>query len=195
MTLQEVIAASPYIPSWHETGACMDRRHIMLLREVIQRTGVRRTLEIGVHSGASSTAFAGVPDAHHADITSRDDARSMMPGTFHHRKGADVLRDEAPFDLVLVDGNHGMEAVQEELEVLMAKPPRIIVAHDINSSAVGFPHCEGAHLLWQHLQADLWWCIVDAADRPGEMTKRGLLVATKDRDAIRHILDAYRSII
>jgi predicted O-methyltransferase YrrM len=186
MTYAEVVAATPWIPSSHETGACMDRRHILWLYCILKATGVERTLEIGVHTGASASAFihAKVPDAHFADLGFTLEARKVIGdhGTLHQCKGADVLLAMPPFDLVLVDGNHGMDSVVEEIEALDAYPPRIIVAHDVRSSAAGYPYCEGAEHLHQHLSDAGWLITLDAEDRVGEATKRGMLVATRDPD-------------
>jgi len=200
MTYAEVVAGTPWIPSWHETGACMDRRHILWLYEVLKRTGVQRTLEIGVYSGASSSAFvaAGIPDAHFCDIATREDAMSVVSGrgTFHQLKGCEVLKAERTFDLVFVDGNHALDVVTEEVDALLANPPHIIVAHDVNSTAAGYPYCEGGEYLWHTLEREGWTCVVDAKERgPEEMTKRGMLVATKDGRNEAHIWDALNAIL
>jgi hypothetical protein len=185
-TLSNIIDLTPFVPSWHEHGSCMDRRHILWLQYLLMRTGVQRTLEIGVHTGASSSAFiaAKVPDAHFADITRTMEAVRVIGdrGTFHQRKGVEVLIDEQPFDLVLVDGAHDVDSVSEEIAALRINEPRIIVAHDVGSSAAGYAHCEGARLLWDHLVEDGWLVTVDHSDRPAEATKRGMLVATRDPD-------------
>lgn len=198
-TLQQIEALTPWIPAWHDTGNCMDRRHILWIYEILKRMKVERTLEIGVYSGCSSSAFvhAGVVDAHFCDVTRRADAMQVIDGhgTFHQRKGCDVLRDEKPFDLVFVDGAHDFASVSEELTALMDNPPEIIVAHDVNSSAVGFPYCEGAAYLWERLQAWGWHCIVDAKDRPGEITKRGMLVAANERWMVEELRRAYDAIL
>ena len=196
MTYAEVVEATPWIPAWHETGACMDRRHILWLYRILKATGVQRTLEIGVHSGASSSAFvaAEVPDAHFCDIASRADAMSVIQGkgTFHQRKGCEVLRDEAPFDLVFVDGNHSADAVAEEISALELKPPAIIVAHDVNSTAAGYPHCEGAANLREWAKANYTFVYFDGCERQGEATHRGIMVATSDIKLARLFVYASR---
>lgn len=198
-TLQQIEALTQWAPAWHDTGNCMDRRHILWLYEILTRLDIDRTLEIGVYSGCSSAAFvhAEVADAHFCDVTRRADAMSVIEGrgTFHQRKGCDVLRDEKPFDLVFVDGAHDFASVSEELTALIDKTPTIIVAHDVNSSAVGFPHCEGAAYLWELLQVWGWHCIVDAKDRPGEMTKRGMLAAANERWMVEELRHAYDAIL
>lgn len=185
MTLAEVTAATPWIPRWHDHGPCMDRRHILWLHDILVATGVQRTLEIGTHTGASASAFiaANVSDAQFADPSMTAEALSVIRGrgTFHQARGCDVLLAQPAYELVLVDGNHAMEAVCEEILVLLKKPPAIIVGHDVSSTAAGFAHCEGAAYLWEALLHDGWDCIVDNAKRDGEMTHRGMLVATKDQ--------------
>jgi predicted O-methyltransferase YrrM len=182
----DIIDLTQWIPDWHDQGACMDRRHILWLRYLLMQTKVQRTLEIGVHTGASASAFvaANIADAHFADLGFCLEARKVIGdhGTLHQRKGAEVLLAMPPFDLVLVDGNHSMEAVTEEIEALDANPPLIIVAHDVRSTAAGYPYCEGAAHLHQHLSDAGWLITIDAKDRVGEATKRGMLVATRDAD-------------
>lgn len=197
-TLEEITALTPWIPAWHETGACADRRHILWIYEVLKRTGVRRTLEIGVHSGCSSSAFvaAGVPDAHFCDPTRRDDAMSVIEGhgTFHQRRGVDVLRSEPRFDLVFVDGRHDMEAVTEELAALLDNPPDIIIAHDVKSSEFGFPHCEGAAHLGAFLSGQCVRAMLDGKERPGEMTHRGLCIGWDNAKYTKAVYEAYEAI-
>jgi predicted O-methyltransferase YrrM len=199
MTYAEVVQATPWIPAWHETGACMDRRHILWLYRILKSTGVQRTLEIGVHSGASSSAFveAGLPDAHFCDITRRADAMSVIQGkgTFHQRKGCEVLRDEAPFDLVFVDGNHSAEAVAEEIFELSLGKPDILVAHDVFSTDAGYPHCEGAANLREWAKANYTFVHFDAYKREGEATQRGMMVATSIPVIAEAIIEAHSAIL
>lgn len=183
-----------FIPGWHDTGNCMDKRHILWVYELLIRMKPLRTLEIGGYSGCSSSAFvaAGVPDAHFAEIAPRSDFLSVVQGhgMIHVRKGCDVLRGEPVFDVVLMDGSHELEAVKEEYDALMAKPPRIIIAHDINSSVVGFPLCEGPDWLFNTLAGSGWDGEQDCQLRECEMTHRGIAFFTKDQDLRDMILDA-----
>ena len=199
MTYAEVVEATPWIPAWHETGACMDRRHILWLYRILKATGVQRTLEIGVHSGASSSAFvaAEVADAHFCDITRRVDAMSVIrgKGTFHQRKGCEVLRDEPPFDLVFVDGNHSADAVAEEIADLEWKPPYILVAHDVFSTDAGYPHCEGAANLRVWAKANYPFVHFDGYERQGEATQRGMMVATSIPSVAEAIIEAHSSVL
>ena len=199
MTYAEVVEATPWIPAWHETGACMDRRHILWLYRILKAAGVQRTLEIGVHSGASSSAFveAGVPDAHFCDIASRADAMSVIrgKGTFHQRKGCDVIMDEPVFDLVFVDGNHSADAVAEEIFELSLGKPDILVAHDVFSTDAGYPHCEGAANLREWAKANYTFVHFDGYKREGEATHRGMMVATSIPAVGEAIIEAHSAIL
>jgi len=187
--------AYDFIPAWHDMGNCMDRRHIACVYEFLMRMQPARTLEIGGYSGCSSSAFvaAGIPDAHFAEIGPRRDFLEVVAGhgIIHQAKGCDVLRDERHFDVVLVDGSHELQAVQEELFELMQKPPLVIIAHDVNSMNVGFPLCEGAAHLWEELDALGWYWMCDKQFRQGEKTERGLLIATQDKSLVPYIEQAF----
>lgn len=174
-----------YVPDWHDTGACMDLRHIDWLYHVLKVVKPKRTLEIGGYTGCSSAAFvaAGIPDAHFAEISPNDKFRSVVQGhgTIHQRKGREVIASEAPFDLVLIDGAHDMDSVMEELEALKVKGtwPKIIVAHDVNSTAAGYAHCEGAGMIptWmEHHGPEMYYMTTDSKERQGEATQRGMFI-------------------
>ena len=115
-----------WLPAWHNTGECIDVRHILWVYELLMRMKPQRTLEIGGYSGCSSSAFvaAGIPDAHFAEIAPRRDFIEVVNGhgTIHARKGCEVLDYSDPFDVVLVDGSHEMGAVQEGYAAMMRKP-------------------------------------------------------------------------
>lgn len=178
--------AYDFIPAWHETGACMDIRHIGWIYELLIRMKPTRTLEVGSHTGCSSSAFiaAGVPDAHFAEISPNDKFLSVVSGkgTVHQRKGAHVLMDEDPFDVVLLDGAHDLESVKEEWEAMQGKLPRVLILHDVFSAQQGYPHCEGPAWLYEEMPTT-WECFSDNAKREGEATHRGLAIFVRDGQA------------
>lgn len=193
MQLQQVIDSTPWIPSWHETGASIDRRHCLWIYEILKRTGVKRTLEIGSHNGCSSSAFihANIPDAHFADVTVNHMMREVIgdKGTIHQRKGCDVIREEAPFDLIFLDGAHDLKSVQEEWEAMQDKLPRILILHDSWSKHAGFPHCEGPDWLCDNIPLE-WDGENDMDAREGEMTHRGMTVLTREPKLREMVLEA-----
>ena len=198
-SLEQIRRETPWIPEWHDTGACMDRRHILWLHNILKLTGVKRTLEIGVHTGASASAFvaAGVATPHFCDIRMTAQAAQVTEGrgVWHLEPGKDVVARERAFDLVFVDGNHALDAVTEEITALSRNSPAIILAHDINSTVAGFGACEGAQRLWEWLQSEQWHCLVDAKLRDQEKTHRGMLAATKDLNHWGRLVEAYRQVL
>mgnify|MGYP001768567164 CR=1 FL=1 len=183
--------AYDFIPSWHDTGACMDKRHIAWLYELLVRMRPERTLEIGGYTGCSSAAFvaAGVPDVHFAEISPNEKFLSIVRGngTLHQRKGCDVIREQAAFELILLDGAHDLESVREEWDAMQDRLPRVLVLHDTWSKDAGFPHCEGPSWLMDQMIGPEWHSFSDMRYREGEMTHRGLTMLTRE-DMLRDVI-------
>lgn len=177
------------IPLWHETGMCADARHIACLREICLGADWKHALEVGVWTGCSTVAFldglgAGSIDTFSAcDVGWTEEYRTVARGydvTLENRRSTEVLSGPAEYDLIFLDGDHSLATGQEEAREILRRQPRCVVAHDVDSAAVGFGNCEGpAHLL-SELVRDGWAIVMDKKDRPGEMTKRGFVAATKD---------------
>ena len=188
------------LPAWHETGMCMDARHVACLREICLGHEWERALEVGVWTGCSTVAFldgleSGAINAFAAcDVGWTDEFLKVTSGrniTYLRQPSVDVLGADREYDLVFLDGDHSLQTGIDEARHIIRRQPRCVVAHDVNSSAVGFENCEGpAHLLAE-LQRDGWTCIVDQKDRPGEMTKRGFMAATKDAEVEKAIRRAF----
>lgn len=186
------------IPDHHDIGACMDKRHIAWIYEMLSILKPRRTLEVGVHTGCSSVAFINVPDPHFADITRTAQAMSVLRNfknyTFHRSRGCDVIRDQMPFDVVLLDGAHDIDSVYEEWYALqLGKIPRVLIGHDFNATSVGFPHCYGSEALYEWAKKAGMKVMYDREARHGERTDRGLFMACEpdDEEAIRAISEAH----
>lgn len=184
-------------PAWHETGMCMDLRHLAMVAE-IARLGWGHVIEIGTWTGCTTAAILAAGDRVEklslcdiefsqalADVAMVATQAARLDGlSFLKMPGVDALKQEcAPdYDLIIVDGDHSLPNVERETVQLLRLQPRCIVAHDVSSTAAGYPHCEGPAHLYAELIRDGWHTYVDAEDRPGEKTKRGLLAATKDRN-------------
>lgn len=195
----------PDLPAWHETGMCMDVRHIACLCEMVLGGSWKHALEIGVWQGASTIAFlAGIEARTVGHFTACDvgiqcEFRKVVDAvwdrsevfTMAHMRSTEALDGPGEYDFVFVDGDHGLETVRAETELLLRRQPRLIAAHDIRASACGFGGCEGPAWLHAELERDGWRIVTDAQDRPGEMTKRGFLAATKDPEVHRMVKRAF----
>jgi hypothetical protein len=176
----------------------MDRRHIFMLHGVLCGHPFQNALEIGSFNGASATAFVeainkgeGLGESGSATFCDVVLTHSLMavagncrfPGRVRLTKQPswDLLDSPEDFDFVFVDANHDLGSVREELRRLVARKPLCVMAHDTNAADAGFPKCEGARLLKQTFKLmPEYHCIEDRERREGELTHRGLFLATRD---------------
>jgi hypothetical protein len=101
------------------------------------------------------------------------------------------LAGPVDYDLIFVDGDHSLETGREEAKEILRRQPRCVLSHDVNATAVGFGNCEGPAHLMDELRHDGWQILTDMKDRPGEMTKRGFLAATKDPEIVKVLERAF----
>ena len=185
LSLQDIETLTTFIPEWWESGACMDRRHILWLARVVRQYRCD-VVEVGSHTGASASGILhGLchgAQAHFVDPTITDGLRKVTSPVserahLHAMRGVDFLKDSRA-GIVFLDGAHDLRSVAEELDVLLANDHTgIIAAHDTRSSEMGLPMCEGPAYLRERLTALGWTITEDHKDRPCERTARGLLFA------------------
>jgi predicted O-methyltransferase YrrM len=196
-----------YAECYSNRDMAMDERHVYLLHSILLGWPFKNALELGSFRGASSTAFIEAINGGSEMIATFCDAAPTeslwsvvrnceQPGRV--RVTADlswhVLESPETFDFVLVDANHDLESVTQELERLLVRKPLCVMAHDTNATRMGYPKAEGAHHLKRTFQQhDDYYCIEDAARREGEQTERGLFLATTDPALFRMAVEVYRS--
>ena len=187
MTLKEVNSLTKWIPSWHDDVMCMDKRHILTLKEIAYRCDIKSAAEIGVHTAVSSSAFieAGIGEqTTFIDIRITKEARQLLKGlSFAQMKGSEwIKRNDLP-NLLFIDGSHSVSAVKEEIEAIETKqiPNQFILCgHDPNATKAGYGECEGAELLLDWSFSNFAHVYVDYLEREGEKTQRGFFAATND---------------
>ena len=191
---------TPYSKIWDCPQASVDRRHLFWLYDVLASGLFHNALEIGCLNGASSTAFVealnqqAVEHATFCDIDLRPSLFDVLQRchvrerirTFGGRS-ADLLRDRCEFDFVFVDGDHRLETVREEVELLLRTKPVCVMAHDTSADPAGFDHCEGPmYLKWRFQTTPPYLCLEENARRAAEQTCRGMFLATTSADVFRH---------
>lgn len=193
MTLNQLRHEVPHLPEWHETGMCMDIRHLAMLRHIAD-LGWTSALEIGVWNGCSTAALIPALINGHiehytaCDIHFKDRFRRVIGAvnprfvTLYEEPSNDTLARKEPHELVIVDGDHSLETVSAEVARLLELDSlRCVVAHDVNATAEGFKECEGAAYLRDAFRRAGWFSVCDQRDRrPLEQTRRGFFVAVKD---------------
>lgn len=191
-SLEDIKKLLPYIPSWHETGMCMDLRHLAMLHEV-SMLGWSSVLEIGVWNGCSTAALIpainnGMIKQYHAcDIYFKDRFRKVLRRIknnhyrLHEISSVECLQAARGHDMVIVDGDHSLPTVSKELELILKMGSvKCVVAHDITATDSGYAKCEGAKHLYEELLRIGWLLATDTLDRPPhEQTRRGLLIAVR----------------
>ncbi len=178
----------------------MDKRHVYLLNDILRSWPFKNALEIGSFNGASSTAFVEAINAGSEMTATFCDVcptHSLMdvvkncrvPDRAKITRSPStvvldaVIQDSAqPYDFVLVDGRHDAESVAQELMRLIVRKPLCVMAHDTNATEAGFPACEGAKLLRDTFDSLGWWCLEDREERDGELTHRGIFMATPSKE-------------
>ncbi len=169
----------------------MDRLHVEWLLRVLRDLVPRCVVEIGCWKGVSTTAIAEahragyVDEVHIIDIDIKPTVRQLAEAggfTVHEMRSVEALPlIQARGDvLVVVDGDHSLACVRDELLALMELQPSVIVAHDVTAEAAGYGECDGARWLWERVQSWGWYCTVDCRRRDGASTHRGLLIACRD---------------
>ena len=195
LSLRDIETLTTFIPEWWESGACMDRRHILWLARVV-RQNCGDVVEVGSHTGASASGILHVlchgAQAHFVDPTITDGLRKVTSPVserahLHAMRGVDFLKDSRA-GIVFLDGAHDLRSVAEELDVLLANDRvQIIAAHDTRSSEMGLPMCEGPAYLRERLTELGWRITEDHKDRPDERTARGMLFAVHPASQIAPI--------
>ena len=180
-----------YSACYVDVPFCIDQRHVYIIHEVLTSWPFKHALEIGGYMGASSTAFVEANKRDwdlrltFCDVEPTDSLRQVIAGHRLVTKPSWELLDDPgeQFDFILVDGNHDSASVGMELQRLIPREPLCVMAHDTSASSAGFPLCEGARELKEtFIDLPGYRCIEDAAYRPGELTHRGLFLATRDAD-------------
>jgi hypothetical protein len=189
----------------NDQGAGMDVRHIYMLHDIL-RLGWENPLEIGCFNGASSTAFiealngGRIPQALFCDVCLRDSLVSVLKNAKYPEKvrytrqpSWQLLDVAETFDLIFLDAAHDLDTVSLELKKLLRRRPKCLLAHDTSATENGFSHCEGAQLLRDTFQnTEGYYCIEDNDKREGELTHRGLFLATTCGEVFWRAADAFK---
>lgn len=183
---------SRYPRIWECPQASLDPRHIAWLFDVLSSGYFQNALEIGCLNGASSTAFVEAINQErlaHATFCDLDIRETLNAVLSHCRfpertatftgRSIDLLDRQSGFDFVFVDGDHRWATVQAETERLLQRRPVCVMAHDSGADMAGMADCEGVpYLKWRFQTTAPYLCLEDNALRPGELTHRGLFLAT-----------------
>ena len=187
----------------HEVGSewGIDRIHAHWMLAVLRAIEPYSVIEIGCHKGVSTTALAQahaegcVGVVHLIDPVIQPTVRRLAREgvVLHECRSVDALPRITATDLAcVIDGDHTLQCVRDELPLVLAKSPSVIFAHDVTAEAAGFGQCDGSRWLWEELQRLGWHCVVDCRRREQARTHRGFLVATRTLHDHTIVVDAWK---
>lgn len=182
----------------------IDVTHIRLLHSILTVGKFNHALEIGSFDGASAIAFiAAINDG---VLNKVDFCDPYFQPRFYEiigkcTKPSSVALNpcyshdaiSSKYDCVFVDGDHRLETVSVEAELLVKNEVATIIAHDVNAMNVGFAGCEGAAFLMQYLADNGYDVVYDCKYRPGERTDRGFMFATKVLELYEQVLPLFQA--
>lgn len=181
----------------------IDRRHVEFIYDISLKCGFRRVLEIGVHHGASTTALVqAINDGATFDLHTCDPeetkvfhqviAKCRLP-VIHHRTCSLNVIPILDWDMVVVDGDHSLWHVTQELGLLFAGRVPTILGHDVRMANWMNDKYAGSSMMADVLKAHkgfrTW---IDCENRDGEWTRRGFLAATSDDKVAAVIGEAWQ---
>jgi hypothetical protein len=183
-----------YPHGWQKPEWSTDRRHIEWIFDLLASGKFKTGLEIGCLHGAISSAFVeavnrdALQQATFCDIDFKPAFRETLAQCRHTERlwpfagrSADLLRQGGGYDFVMIDGDHRLTPVWEELEALLRLAPKCIMAHDTSATPAGYSECEGpGYLKWRLQTTPGFFCLEDNFVRRGEATERGMFLATTD---------------
>lgn len=169
----------------HGSRMWMDALHVRMIYDFVMANDFKLILEIGCWDGFSTSALVqaarDLKDFRFivCDVSIRKAVRDMCDGMnacLLEMPSVDALQIARGVDLVILDGDHHLQAVQADWRILRQHGVRTIVAHD-----VGPRGDRGPQWLLEELQGrDDWRLWVDQRERPSQWTDRGLMIATCD---------------
>jgi hypothetical protein len=192
---KEFPAAYRYPPQWG-----IDVRHLQILLNLIMLSDCEEYVEVGCGGGVSTAAIVkaiGLGKRMNARLCDLKFTPSVLEITADlvaasriqlcEAPSIEVLRATSPASLVYLDGDHSMDNVRRELQVLLQRGVRTIIAHDtmagLRARLQGWAEerFSGPSYLRDELQyRPGWFVLEDKAERDCEATGRGLVLATRD---------------
>lgn len=166
----------------------MDARHVELIYRLVSEGLFRNILEIGSWNGYSTSAFvqAQIEGADFkltvCDIEIRPRLMEVLkksPADVNIRniQAKEVINEK--YDLILVDGDHRLFVVAEEIEALLRCRTPNILAHDTSACVPWFDGSRHLANVFKYHGNYQW--LEDNKKRPNEWTERGLFFASKHR--------------
>jgi hypothetical protein len=168
----------------------MDPLHVRAIYDFVLEAEPEKILEVGCWDGYSTSALVTAMndgldcDLVCCDIDIRDGLIRVLrhctsPWGAYQGRSVDAFDLFSHPDLVILDGAHDKETLWLEYNMINQQKIETVIAHDVGYDSGQ----EGPFFLREQLLKDGGWVIyVDDSPRPGMMTQRGLMIATKNTE-------------
>jgi hypothetical protein len=171
----------------------MDIRHAKIIEHFIKSINkFSKFIEVGSCYGVSTSCIVRaceesknkcvLIDINFTDpvLKIREQANGLVDLTLYQESSLLALTKELDTDsIVLLDGDHTLNAVQAESNLLKDYMPRCILLHDVSNSS---QYCEGPKWAFDEWVSMGYHGIIDCEDRNGERTHRGLGILCRDAE-------------
>jgi len=189
----------------------MDERHVNIIHNLVMECNFNHVVEIGCYSGFSTVALIESlnkgklfdlhlvePHPSQALYAAVSMCKNKERIFLHKKESKNALGDIDKIDLLIIDGDHTMAGVGEDLLHVLKKEIPNIFAHDTNSPNVNAEwgaHCTGAELVGATLSNHKnYMSITDQEYRDGERTERGLFFATSNGECYEKARQVYQEL-
>lgn len=169
----------------------MDIRHAKIIEHyILALETFSKFIEVGSCYGVSTSCIVrGCEDTHNKCVLIdicftepvlkiREQSRGSLDLKLYQESSLVALTKEMDADsIILLDGDHTLNAVQSESDILKRYMPRSIILHDVSNTS---QYCEGPKWAFDEWTSMGYHGIIDCKDRTGERTNRGLGILCRD---------------
>jgi hypothetical protein len=171
----------------------MDIRHANIIEYFIKSINkFSNFIEVGSCYGVSTSCIVRaceesgnkcvLIDLHFTDpvLKIREQASGLLNLTLYQESSLSAIDKEINSEsIILLDGDHTLNAVQAETKILKNYMPKCILLHDVSNSS---QYCEGPKWAFDEWTSLGYYGIIDCTDRSGERTHRGLGILCRDAE-------------
>jgi hypothetical protein len=177
----------PYLDS----TMSMDIRHASIIEHFIKSIAkFSNFIEVGSCYGVSTSYIVRaceesgnkcvLIDLYFTDpvLKIREQAKGLLNLILYQESSLSAIDKEINSEsIILLDGDHTLNAVQAETNILKNYMPKCILLHDVSNSS---QYCEGPKWAFDEWTSLGYHGIIDCKHRSGERTHRGLGILCRD---------------
>jgi hypothetical protein len=181
-----------YIEHYLDNAMSMDLRHAKMIKEFVSSLeGITKYIEVGCCYGISTASFLEasiikntkcilIDPSFQSNLVKMCENYNLQYSdqlSMYEDYSFNVLDKVVDSEsIVLLDGDHRLSAVKEEINILEKYKPRAIILHDV---LYDDKYCDGPKWAFDRLCSIGYYGIIDGEERQSERTHRGLGILCK----------------